>query len=85
MPQRKKKPTPEQIGKALRGAFKNIGKLAQGEDVITEAVQPEKKKKKREVAAKPPTPKITAGLLRHRKSIKDRELRPSVAGLQRAQ
>lgn len=81
----RKQPSREDIGKKLREGFGIIGKLAKGDDVITEAAKVKLKKKKKPVMEKPPTPRITAGLRRHRASIKDRELRPSVAGLQRAQ
>ena len=77
------KPSKEEIGSKLREGFGILGRLAKGDKVIEEAVQPKKKKKK--MAAKPPTPRINAGLRKHRMSVEDRALKPSVAGLLRAQ
>ncbi|KKM06763.1 hypothetical protein LCGC14_1740700 [marine sediment metagenome] len=79
---RRRKPSPEQIGKRMREGFGAIGKLLKKEDVVLKAA---KMSPKKPAVEKPPKPAITSGLRRHRASIKARELRPSVAGLLRAQ
>ncbi len=78
----RKKPSKQEIGGALRKGLGILGKLAKSEDVIKETVAPKKKKK---MAPKPPKPVINPGLRSFRKSVSDRALKPSVAGLLRAQ
>ena len=86
----------KKTGEKIRKGFGIIGKMIKGENVVDAALgkKPKKKAAKRQDtyesraakrANEPPRPQINAGLRRHRKSIKDRELRPSVVGLERAQ
>ncbi len=73
MPQR---PSAERIGKTLRGALKNIGKLAAGKPVLQEAAGLKKPDKALAAKATLPRPVITAGLTAHRRSIASRAASP---------
>ena len=80
-----KQPSKKSTGKKIREGFDVVQKLAGKAKKRKDTSAGRATKRANVPTSTPPKPRVNPSLHKHRRSIKSRELRPSVAGLQRAQ